>query len=101
LRCLPKAGSSRSTRDDATRFFSLSEHFSEKALRLQIASTKVPTASDCSHDLADQRNAYVNANIFRTTKRELSKNDTANRKNDRKEAVQGAEGPSRLLTATG
>jgi hypothetical protein len=82
LRCLPKAGSSRATRDDSTRFFSLSEHFSEKALRLQIASTKVPTAADRSHGLADQRNAYANANIFRTTKRELSKNGTANQKNE-------------------
>jgi hypothetical protein len=100
LRCLPKAAGSRATRDDATRFFSLSEHFSEKALRLQIASTKIPTASDCPHDFADQRNAYVNANNFRITKRELSKNDTANQQNDREEVVEVGEGPSRLPAPT-
>jgi hypothetical protein len=59
---MPKAANERTKeyRNDA-RFFSVSKRFSGKPLCPEIASTKVSTAPDRAHDLADNRDAYANA----------------------------------------
>ena len=67
----PNARGKRSGNDPRAWFFSVFRHVSGKALILQIASTKVSTAPDRAHALADQRDAFVNANTVRTPTREV------------------------------
>jgi len=69
-----------------------------KALRLAIASAKIQTTPDCAHALADQRDASVNASIFRITKRGIEQKRYAKSEKRREEAAQGREGLPRLST---
>jgi hypothetical protein len=65
FRCMPEAnGRTKQYRNDAC-FFSVSERFSGKPPWPEIASTKVSTASDSAHDLADNRDAYAHADTSR------------------------------------
>jgi len=80
------------------RFFSLSEHFSEKPSVLQSQAQKfkprriVPMASPIRETPPSTPASSESPN------EELSKNDTPNQKNDREEAAQGREGLPRLST---
>jgi hypothetical protein len=58
-------GRTKEYRNDAC-FFSVSKRFSGKPTCPEIASTKVSTESDCAHDLADNRDAYANADTVGT-----------------------------------
>jgi hypothetical protein len=64
---MPEAANGRTKewRNDAC-FFSLSKLFPGKPPCPEIASTKVSTAPDRAHDLADNRDAYANADTRRT-----------------------------------
>jgi hypothetical protein len=69
FRCMPEAANGRTKeyRNDAC-FFSVFKRFSGKPLCPEIASTKVSTAPGRAHDLADNRDAYGNADIGGTIK---------------------------------
>jgi hypothetical protein len=69
FRCMPEAanGRTKESRNDAC-FVSVSKRFPGKSLCPEIASTKVSTAPDRAHDLADNRDAYANADTGGTIK---------------------------------
>jgi hypothetical protein len=64
---MPEAanGSTKEYRNDAC-FFSVSKRFARKPLQPEIAGTKVSTAPDRAHALADNRDAHANADTVGT-----------------------------------